>query len=330
MISKRIGLALAAATLAWLPAQPAYAIFHWCKGCGTPATAMYAPATVGYAPYSVGYAPPYVAAYAPAPCGSACVAPCAQTVNYVPQTAYRTVYYSTPVTAFSPVAACGPCGQTTVMRPVTTYVTQARLVPYMTYRPVVLPRCRWPRARWLCRPGPGGRRRVLRSGAPAAPLAARRTTRRRGDGWLLRRNRRSRGSGSGSRSGRELRSGSRRGELRSGPGPGSRADLHAADPDARRAELPEPRPRTQNTYPVRSRIGRSTTRTPNRPSKQQQQPEPQSRIVLPPRSENSSTSVPRALDPEDALDMSTALPSRQTIALRPVSTVAPKAAVEAG
>jgi hypothetical protein len=76
-----------------------------------------------------GYAP-YTAAYAPA---------CGQTVSYMPQTSYRTVYVNAPVVAYQPVSACNPCTgcPTTVMRPVVSYVTQARLVPYTTYRPVV-------------------------------------------------------------------------------------------------------------------------------------------------------------------------------------------------
>lgn len=62
----------------------------------------------------------------------------AQTVSYMPYTAYRTVYANMPVTAYQPVQACGPCGTpTTVMRPVTTYALQPQLVPFTTYRPVV-------------------------------------------------------------------------------------------------------------------------------------------------------------------------------------------------
>lgn len=65
-------------------------------------------------------------------------APVAQSVSYMPYTAYRTVYTNMPVTAYQPVAACGPCGTpTTVMRPVTAYALQPQLVPFTTYRPVV-------------------------------------------------------------------------------------------------------------------------------------------------------------------------------------------------
>lgn len=81
-----------------------------------------APTTTFYAPFT--------AAYAPAGCG--------QTVNYMPQTCFRTVYVNTPVTTFRPEPACGPCGTpTTVMRPVVSYVMRPQLVPYTTFRPVV-------------------------------------------------------------------------------------------------------------------------------------------------------------------------------------------------
>src|ERR1700677_2371375 len=63
-----------------------------------------------------------------------------QTVNYMPYTAYRTVYTNMPVTTYQPAAACGPCGgATTVMRPVTTYALRPQLFPYTTYRPVYAP-----------------------------------------------------------------------------------------------------------------------------------------------------------------------------------------------
>jgi hypothetical protein len=82
------------------------------------------------APVTTYYAP-FTASYAPAGYG--------QTVNYMPQTCYRTVYVNAPVVAYRPMSACDPCTgcATTVMRPVVSYVTQARLVPYTTYRPVV-------------------------------------------------------------------------------------------------------------------------------------------------------------------------------------------------
>ena len=95
-----------------LPLPMPEACDWWNRWWGTPATTYYVPYTANYVP--------------------------AQVVNYVPQTAYRTVYVNTPVVSYTPVAGCNACGQpTTVMRPVTSFVTQPRLVPYTTYRPVV-------------------------------------------------------------------------------------------------------------------------------------------------------------------------------------------------
>lgn len=110
--------ALVALTVVTLPASRAEAFCHLFKGWfGAPATTTY------YAPYT--------ASYAPAGCG--------QTVNYVAQTSYRTVYVNAPVTTYRPMPAVDGCTgcPTTVMRPVVSYVPQARLVPYTSYRPVV-------------------------------------------------------------------------------------------------------------------------------------------------------------------------------------------------
>ena len=110
--------ALVALTVVTLPASRAEAFCHLFKGWfGAPATTTY------YAPYT--------ASYAPAGCG--------QTVNYVAQTSYRTVYVNAPVTTMRPMPAVDGCTgcPTTVMRPVVSYVPQAQLVPYTTYRPVV-------------------------------------------------------------------------------------------------------------------------------------------------------------------------------------------------
>ena len=110
--------ALVALTFVTLPASRAEALCHLFKGWfGAPATTTY------YAPYT--------ASYAPAGCG--------QTVNYMAQTSYRTVYVNAPVMTYRPmpgVDGCTGC-PTTVMRPVVSYVPQARLVPYTSYRPVV-------------------------------------------------------------------------------------------------------------------------------------------------------------------------------------------------
>jgi hypothetical protein len=59
-----------------------------------------------------------------------------QTVRYVPQTCYRTVYQRVPVTACRAVTYSDPCTgcPVTAYRPVTSWTYQARLVPYTTYR----------------------------------------------------------------------------------------------------------------------------------------------------------------------------------------------------
>ena len=110
--------ALVALAVVSLPASRADAFCHLFKSWfgGAPTTTYYAP---------------YTASYAPAGCG--------QTVNYVAQTSYRTVYVNAPVTTLRPMPAVDGCTgcPTTVMRPVVTYVPQARLVPYTSFRPVV-------------------------------------------------------------------------------------------------------------------------------------------------------------------------------------------------
>jgi hypothetical protein len=118
-------------------AQPAesQAIFHWfsnCCGGNTTPTYSAAPA--------YGAAPAYQAAAAD-PC---CAPPqVSQTVNYLPQTCYRTQYVTVPVTTYRPVTGRDPCTgcPVTCMRPATTYVQQARLVPYTTYRAVLSNPC---------------------------------------------------------------------------------------------------------------------------------------------------------------------------------------------
>ena len=275
------------------------------------------------APVVATYAPaPVVAAYAPAPVMAAYAPACPTVVNYVPQTAYRTVYYSTPVTAFSPVAACGPCGQTTVMRPVTTYVTQARLVPYMTYRPVV---AAMPVA--ACPTGCPTAAPVATAAyyAPAAPACC----------------------------------GAAPAAATVGYAPAAATVNYAPAPAAVNYA---PAPAAVNYAPAPARLPPPTRSRPRRPPRRLPEPGPAAKHVsvaaepdvrqLEPRTGpataaattataraaiadrvaaalgTSNTSVPRALDPEDALDKSTALPSRQSMAMRPVSTVAPKAAVK--
>ena len=70
------------------------------------------------------------------PC-DACAPPAVpQTVNYVPQTCYRTQYCPVPVVTYRPATTYDPCTgcPTTCLRPVQGTVMQARLVPYTTCR----------------------------------------------------------------------------------------------------------------------------------------------------------------------------------------------------
>lgn len=127
----RFGLAAATATLAFLavPAE-SHAIFHWFGNCcGGSATPTY------------GAAPLYSAAAPADPC---CAPPqISQTVNYVPQTCYRTQYVNVPVTTYRPVTGRDPCTgcPVTCLRPTTAYVQQARMIPYTTYRAVLSNPC---------------------------------------------------------------------------------------------------------------------------------------------------------------------------------------------
>jgi hypothetical protein len=115
MVGRKLSASLVALGLVAIPA-PAQAFCHLFNRCAKPVTTFYAPAPVVAAPV---------------------VAP--QTVvNYMPQTAYRSVVVNRPVTTMVAQPGCDACGRpTTVMRPVTTFVPQQQLVPYTTYRPVV-------------------------------------------------------------------------------------------------------------------------------------------------------------------------------------------------
>ena len=65
--------------------------------------------------------------------------PCAtQTCSYVPQTAYRSVLRTVPMTTCRPVTCCDPCTgcPVTTYRPITSYVRTTQLIPYTTYRRV--------------------------------------------------------------------------------------------------------------------------------------------------------------------------------------------------
>ena len=81
---------------------------------------------------STTYAPPYAPSYSTASYTAAAPRTCC----YVPQTCYRTVYRSVPMTTCQPVVSRDPCTgcPVTCYRPMTTTVRRACLVPYTTYR----------------------------------------------------------------------------------------------------------------------------------------------------------------------------------------------------
>ncbi len=312
MIDKRIGVALAAATLAWLPAQPAYAIFHWCKGCGTPVVAGYAPAPV--MPYAVGYAP-YVASYAPAcpsPCGSACAAPCADgELRAAGELSHRLLQHAGR--GLSADAGLWP------VRPDDRDASDDDLRHGGPARAVHLV-------------SSGGRR--LRAGLPLAVC----------DGRL--------------RAAPPVAAASYYAPAVGAAAPACCTASYAAPTTSSYAPAvtagyaaPAPAPQTYSPAPAAAPTPLGTPGSsfqsqppasayPSNPAPSQPQPseqtqpnqtfenpsgqpapEPQSRIVLPPRTTNSTTSgVPRSLDPEDALDQSTAIPLRRSVAMRPVST----------
>ena len=145
MIGRKLVATLGAVAFVAIPATPSQAFCHRCRQ---------QPTTTFYAPVAPVVAAPVVAA-------PVCAQP--QVVNYMPQTAYRTVIVNRPVVSYMPQAACDPCGRaTTVMRPVTSFVAQQQLVPYTTFRPVVMP---------VAQPCCGAAPAAV-SYAPAAPVAA--------------------------------------------------------------------------------------------------------------------------------------------------------------
>lgn len=77
--------------------------------------------------------------YRPVYAAPACMSCQPQTVQYAPQTCYRAVYQTVPVTSYRPVVTSDPCSgcPVTYMQPVTTLVQQVGYVPYTTYRPVL-------------------------------------------------------------------------------------------------------------------------------------------------------------------------------------------------
>jgi hypothetical protein len=119
MIGRKVTGTLLGLALVAIPATPSQAFFgHCCKK--QPTTTFYAPV-----------ATPVMAA-------PACPTP--TIVNYMPQTAFRSVIVNRPVVTMVPQSGCDACGRpTTVMRPVTTFVAQQQLVPYTTFRPVAMP-----------------------------------------------------------------------------------------------------------------------------------------------------------------------------------------------
>ena len=83
------------------------------------------------------YRTPYFArTYAPVYSAPACTSCVPQTVRYVPQTSYRTVYRPVPVTSYAAQTCSDPCTgcPVTYYRPVTSWAYQAAYVPYTTYR----------------------------------------------------------------------------------------------------------------------------------------------------------------------------------------------------
>ena len=135
----------AAAMLLATPAESSACLSWLFGGCGGSARTTYRAPYYGqsYAPayrapaYS---APAYSApAYGAPACGS-CVP---QTVRYVPQTSYRTVYRRAPVTTCGAFCGSDPCTgcPVTYYRPVTSWTVQAVSVPYTTYRLVYTNAC---------------------------------------------------------------------------------------------------------------------------------------------------------------------------------------------
>lgn len=66
---------------------------------------------------------------------------CPQTVQYVPQTCYRTQVTSLPVVAYRPVSVIDPCTGCvqTIVQPTTQFVQQVRYIPYQSFRIVSRP-----------------------------------------------------------------------------------------------------------------------------------------------------------------------------------------------
>ena len=129
----RIGASLSAVALLAMPSQTQAFCCLFRKPA--PVITNYAPACP--APCPAPACAPQTSYYAPAPQA------CTQTCNYVPQTSYRSVVTSVPVTTYRPVTTCDPCTgcPRTVLQPTCAYVQQTQLVPYTSYRPVMTTSC---------------------------------------------------------------------------------------------------------------------------------------------------------------------------------------------
>lgn len=127
LIARVLPLACVAALMLVMPASGNACEFldrlmpwNWCRGTDSATT---------YAPV---YSPTYTTA---APVCDPCAT---QTCSYVPQTSYRTVCRTVPVTSCMAVTSCDPCTgcPVTTFRPVTAYQRSVQLIPYTTYRAV--------------------------------------------------------------------------------------------------------------------------------------------------------------------------------------------------
>lgn len=252
----------------------------------------------GGAPATTSYYAPYTAFYAPAGYG--------QTVNYVPQTSYRTVYMNAPVVAYSPVTACNACGgATTVLRPVTSYVMQPRLVPYTSYRPVVVPTapacgCGVPAmvAPVTATPAYYAPSVPTVSGYAPVPATVAAPYNSAAPGMTV----------------RSLT------PIPANPAAPGQPYLGAPAQTGPPNLPPVTQPAPQDSVPADKTFENSKSPDSDSPNGQ-----PQSRIRFPlkPESSNSNTSgAPRTLDPEDQ-DRTTSLPIRQAWAVRQASLVGP-------
>lgn len=309
MIGLKVRVALVALAVLSLSSSSAQACDLWHRWFGAPTTTFYAP---------------YTASYAPAGCG--------QTVNYMPQTCYRTVYVNAPVVSYRPVSSCDPCTgcATTVMRPVVSYAMQARLVPYTTYRPVITAA---PAAACCGAVTPATSYYVPAYAAPtaisatyAAPVAA-----APAPGCC------------GTSAAPALVPNGTPGATVPSLAPSLNYPPATAAPPSASAYPLSPTPPAA-TYPP-STTPPAATAAPNggatpppaaapqnktfENTPEQNKPAPESRLLLPPRTEPSSTGgIPRGLDPE-VQDRVTAIPLHPTWSIRTASAIRTARPIEA-